>query len=408
MPVFSSCSEAAIQGKRNKSPRVHLFPVQPAGGLVESLTIPTPADHRASLCGQVLDHYRIDNLAACGGMADIFRATDIRTTRMVAIKVPHGELANDCVVMGSFAREERILQKFDHPGIIRAMRAPGHRRPYMVMEWVKGRLLRDILNEQVKLPPDRAIRIALSMCDALEHIHRAGVIHRDLKPENIMVDEKDQATIIDFGIAQTRASRLLTFSRDELTMGTPDYISPEQVKGKRGDGRSDLYALGMILYEMLTGELPFSGLNPLVVMNARLLNDPPAVRMVDPAISSQLEEILCRALLIDPRKRQGSARDFASDLRKLAEFRTPKRVRTRQQRSQRSTTNRIWLYLGLAMIPLLIFGLLLLEARREESFTDSSTSARRSLVTQLEQSDTEYSNQRTGRSELHQEYRLYS
>ena len=164
------------------------------------------------------------------------------------------------------------------------------------MEWVKGRLLRDILNEQIKLPPDRAVSIALSICDALEHIHRTGVIHRDLKPENIMVDEKDQATIIDFGIAQTRASRLLTFSRHELTAGTPDYISPEQVQGKRGDRRSDLYALGMVLYEMLSGELPFSGVNSLVVMNVRLLNDPPAVRTGDPAISSQLEEIICRAL----------------------------------------------------------------------------------------------------------------
>ena len=375
---------------------------------MQSLTIPTPADHCASLCGQVLDHYRIDNLAARGGMADIFRATDIRTTRMVAIKVPHEELANDRVVMRSFAREATILQKFNHSGIVRVMRAPGHRRPHMVMEWVKGRPLRDILNEQVKLPADRAVRIALSVCDALEHIHRAGVIHRDLKPENIMVDEKDQATIIDFGIAQTRASRLLTFSRGELTMGTPDYISPEQVKGKRGDGRSDLYALGVILYEMLSGELPFSGLNPLVVMNARLLNDPPAVRMVDPAISSQLEEILCRALSIDPRKRHGSARDFASDLRKLVEFRTPKRVRTRQQRSPRSTTNRIWLYLGLAMIPLLIFGLLLLEARREESFADSSTGARRSLVTRLEQSETGYSNEHSDRCKMHQDSRLHS
>ena len=374
---------------------------------MESLTIPPPANHHAATCGQVLEHYRLDNLAARGGMADIFRATDMRTTRIVAIKIPHRELANDGAFMQSFAREEKILKKFDHPGVVRVLREPGHRRPYMVMEWVKGRLLRDILNEQGKLPIDRAVNVALSICEALEHIHRRGVIHRDLKPENIMVDEKNQATIIDFGIAQTRASRLLIFSRDELTMGTPDYISPEQVKGKRGDGRSDLYPLGMILYEMLSGELPFSGLNPLVVMNARLLNDPPPVRTVDPAISSQMETIICRALSIDPRKRHGSARDFAADLRKLAEFRTPKRVGTGQQRSQRSTTNRLWLYLGLAMIPLLIFGLLLLEARREESFADRSTTARRFLVTQREQSETDCSNQHSGRCEMHHDSRLH-
>jgi len=354
----------------------------------------------------VLDHYRIDSLAARGGMADIFRATDMRSTRVVAIKVPRPELVNDGALVKSFAREARILEKFDHPGIVRVMREPGHDRPYMVMEWVKGRLLRDILNEQGKLPEDRAVHIALSICDALEHIHRRGVIHLDLKPENIMVDGEDRATIIDFGIARTRASRRLTFAAGSMTMGTADYISPERVKEKRGDRRSDLYALGMILYEMLSGELPFSGLNPLVVMNARLLNDPPAVRTVNPVISAQLEEIICRALERDLKKRYASAQDFASDLRNESEVGTPRHLRTRQQRSQRSTMKQIWLYLGLAMIPLLIFGLLLLEARREASSTNSSSVFRRSLVAQKSAMD--YAKLHSGRCALHQHPRLHS
>jgi serine/threonine-protein kinase len=360
---------------------------------VDSLTISAPADNHAVLCGQLLDHYRIDYLAARGGMADVFRATDMRTGRIVALKIPHPELADDSVLMDSFAREEQILRKFDHPGIVRVIREPGRSRRSLVMEWVKGRLLRDILDEQNKLPADRAIRIALSLCDALEHIHRRDVVHRDLKPENIMVDGEDRATIIDFGIAQTRASRWLTFSAGSRAMGTPDYVSPEQVEGKRGDQRSDIYALGVIIYEMLSGELPFSGLNPLVVMNARLLSDPPAVRTVNTAISPQLEELIRRALQRDPKKRHASARDFASDLSNQLEVGTPRRSRTRQQSNQRLISKRIWLYLGLAMIPLLIFGLLLAEARREASSTDSSSRGHRSVVTQTEQSEIEYTSQ---------------
>jgi serine/threonine-protein kinase len=371
-------------------------------------TISAPADNHAVFCRQLLDHYRIDYLAARGGMADVFRATDMRTTRIVAIKIPHPELADDSIRMESFAREEQILRKFDHPGIGQVIWEPGRSRPYMVMEWVKGRLLRDILDEQGKLPADRAIRIALSLCDALEHIHRRDVVHRDLKPENIMVDGEGRATIFDFGIAQTRASKRLTSSAGSITMGTPDYVSPEQVEGKRADHRSDLYALGVIIYEMLSGELPFSGLNPLVVMNVRLLSDPPVVSTVNPAISPGLEELICRALNRDPKKRHASARDFASDLSNQLEVGMPRRLRTRQQSNQLSISNRIWLYLGLAMIPPLIFGLLLLEARRESSSTDSSSRGHRSVVTQPEQSEIEYTEQQSDRGVARQYPKLHS
>ena len=343
---------------------------------MESLTIPVRADHHPDPCGQVLDHYRIEDFAARGGMADILRATDMRTGEPVAVKVPHPEFKDDGVFIPSFFTEEKILRRFDHPGIVRVMPESGHRRAYMVMKWVNGRLLRDILNEQGKLTADRAVRIALSICDALEHLHRGGVIHRDLKPENIMVDAEDRATIIDFGIALTRASRLLKFSAASRRMGTPDYISPEQVEGKRSDRRSDLYALGVILYEMLSGELPFSGPNPLMVMNARLLSEPPAIRTVNPELSSRLEEIVCRALESDPKRRYATAHVFFSELLKQSQAWSPKRPRTRHQRNRPSSAKQTWLYLGLAMIPLLIFALLLLEARREATATDISSLVR--------------------------------
>src|ERR1700736_6316780 len=161
----------------------------------------------------------------------------------------------------------------------------------MVMEWVDGRLLRKILDEQGKLQPQRAVGIALAICHALDYIHSHGVVHRDLKPENIMVDAKDGVKLIDFGIAAKAGARRLTFGRFSELMGTAEYISPEQVNGKRGDARSDLYALGVMLYEMLTGRAPFQGDNPLAIMNARLRNHPVPPREIEPRISPELQEI---------------------------------------------------------------------------------------------------------------------
>ena len=141
------------------------------------------------------------------------------------------------------------------------------------------------------------------MLDALEYIHANGVVHRDLKPENIMVDAEDNIKLIDFGIAGDSAARRLTYANFTATLGTPNYISPEQVKGKRGDGRSDIYSLGVILYEMLTGKLPFTGSSPLAAMNDRLLNYPIPPAVADPSISPQLQEVLYRALERDPKNR---------------------------------------------------------------------------------------------------------
>ena len=231
--------------------------------------------------GDHLDHYRIDGLVARSGMASIFRGTDLRNGRSVAIKVPHPEVESDPALFDRFRREEEIGKILDHPGVMKVFVDGDRSQVYMVMEWVDGLLLRKILDEQHKLPTERAIRLALRMLDALGYIHSRGVAHRDLKPENIMVDENDAIKIIDFGIAASSKSRRLTFAKLSQTMGTPDYISPEQVKGKRGDARSDLYALGVMLYEMLLGKVPFSGANPFLIMNDRLLNNPVPPRELD-------------------------------------------------------------------------------------------------------------------------------
>jgi serine/threonine protein kinase len=309
--------------------------------------------------GAKLDHYNIESLVARSGMASIYRATDSRTGRLVAIKVPHPEVEGDPLFFDRFKREEAIGKKLDHPAVMKVFEDEDRRRIYMVMEWVNGRLLRQILIEQKKLPIERAVRITLGICEALEYIHSQGVVHRDLKPENIMVDADDHVKLIDFGIAGAEGSRRLTFAKLTAAMGTPDYISPEQVKSKRGDARSDLYSMGVMLYEMLTGEVPFKGPNPFAIMNDRLLNNPIPPRELNPEISPQLQEIIYRALERNPANRYASAREFANDLRNQEQVGVAERTELRDWRKRRTPwVKQAIYYVMLAMIPIVIFGLM--------------------------------------------------
>jgi serine/threonine-protein kinase len=317
--------------------------------------------------GDQLDHYRLESLVARSGMASIYRATDFENGRTVAIKIPHPEVEADPLFYDRFKREEEIGKKLDHPGVMRVYADADRSRVYMVMEWVEGKLLRQILIEQKKLPIERAIRITLGICEALEYIHSKGVVHRDLKPENIMVDANDRVKLIDFGIAGSVGMRRLTFAKLTHAMGTPDYISPEQVKSKRGDARSDIYALGVMLYEMLTGDVPFHGPNAFAIMNDRLLNNPIPPRELNPEISPQLQEIIYRALERKSENRYASVREFAHDLRNQAQVGVAERPELRDWRKRRSPLGRkILFYIFLALIPVVIFGLLLFIAMQHK------------------------------------------
>ncbi len=325
----------------------------------QDLRMPAPAD--------ILDCYRLDAVVARGGMATLYRATDLRDNRTVALKLPHPEMEADPILVERFRREEEIGQLLDHPGIVKTFNHEPRSRLYMVLEWVEGRLLRAVLNAQRPLPADRAIRIARALCDALDAMHKRGIVHRDLKPENIMIGPDDDVKIIDFGIAMHEEARRITHVQNSPMLGTPDYISPEQVQGKRGDQRSDIYALGILFYEMLTGRVPFSGPNPLAVMNERLINDPPSPRSLNPALTPELEEILYRALEREPRHRYSTAQEMQWEIEHPEQVGIEDRGQTSARRSplaRRKFNTQLLLYAALALLPVAIFLLMLALARR--------------------------------------------
>ncbi len=231
---------------------------------------------------------------------------------------PHLEAECDVAFFERFRREEQIGQKLNHPGVVKVFRNDGRSRLYMVMEWVEDKPLRTLLSEQRKLAPDRAVSITLQICDALEYLHRNGVIHRDLKPENIILDSNDNVKL-SISASLAALAPVASPSASSPTPWEPGLHLPEQVQGKRGDARSDLFALGVMLYEMLTGRAPFQGSNPLAVMNARLRNNPVPPRQIEPAIPPRLQTIIYRALERDPKNRYATAKDFADGLAHLDE-----------------------------------------------------------------------------------------
>ncbi len=277
----------------------------------------TPSVSNEIQPGQLLDNrFQITDLINRSGMASIFKANDLKTGLTVAIKAPLMQFESDPASYSRFQREEEIGQSLLHPYILRIFAVPAEEksRPYIVMEYLQGQTLSALLRDIHPLPEPDAVKIASRICEALDVMHSNKIVHRDLKPQNIMVCNDGSIRVMDFGIAKSLKARRLTFVGFSPSMGTPDYMAPEQVKGKRGDERTDIYALGAILYEMCTGQTPYEGESPYAVMNARLTGDPIAPRKVNPKLTPVAEEIILHALERDPANRFQTAAEMKAEL----------------------------------------------------------------------------------------------
>ena len=301
--------------------------------------------------GDQIDSYRIEAPVSRSRTAAVYRAIDTRDGRTVALKVPDPEMETDPFLLERFRRAALIGEKLGHHGVMQVFTEVERSRVYMVMEWCDGKLLRQII-EGGTLPQERAIRICTGVLEALQYLHDNGVLHRALSPERIMVDEHDKIKVIGFGQASDSATRRLTFTNLTEELGTVDYVSPEQVSGKRGDGRSDIYSMGVILYEMLTGKIPFAGNTPVEAMKSRVSGPPIPPSVAMPSISPHLQEVIYRALERDPKNRYSRAADFAHDLHHLDQVGIEIRPELRDWKRQKSRLPRMILfYLLLLLIP---------------------------------------------------------
>jgi eukaryotic-like serine/threonine-protein kinase len=270
---------------------------------------------REPVAGERLDQYQLDELLARSGMASIFRATDTETGQTVALKIPHPQLESDVVFFERFKREEQMGQRLNHPAVVKVLTPRAKSRMYIAMEYVDGRSLRSITQTEAPLPRERALDIARQITEAVGYLHQQRVVHRDIKPENILLTADGKVKILDFGIALDESKRRLTWTGLSATLGTPDYMAPEQIGGRRGDARTDVYAVGTILYEMLTKNLPFNSTNATALLRAKANEDPRPPSYYQPRIDPALEAIAMRSIQRAPRDRYDSAEALLADLR---------------------------------------------------------------------------------------------
>jgi len=279
---------------------------------------PVPTSAEAGLPpGYVLDgRFRIAETLGRSRMATIYRAEDIADGyRPVAVKVPLQKVEHDPAWFARFLREQAMGARFDHPQLVKFLPTPSHQsRPYLVMEFLPGRTLAQVLGDARPLPEARAFRIASGACTALRHMHIRGVVHCDLKPSNLMIADDGTVRLLDFGLAAAPERRRRLLGSLGTIFGTPEYMAPEQVRQGFADERSDIYSLGAILFELLTGEVPFRREDPWESAYARLNGDPVAPRQLNPSVSPVAEEIVLHALQRRPGDRYASVAAFQAEL----------------------------------------------------------------------------------------------
>jgi len=264
--------------------------------------------------GDRVDQYELTDILARGGMASIFKAVDVGTGTPVVLKVPYIQYESDIVFFERFQREEDIGQRLAHPNIVKVLRPHEKSRMYMALEYIEGQRLIGMIQDHRPLAAEKALHIARQTCQALIYMHAHGVIHRDIKPENILVTPSGEVKIIDFGIATAEAARRLTWAGLSHALGTPEYVAPEQIRGRRGDARTDIYALGTMLYEMLTGNLPYASANSAGLLRSKLEEPPRPPSYYVPGFDESLEAIILKALELAPRDRYANAAEMLKDL----------------------------------------------------------------------------------------------
>ena len=269
---------------------------------------------------RVGNRYELGELIGYGGMAEVHRGRDVRLGRDVAIKILRADLARDPSFLNRFRREAQSAAGLNHPAIVAVydtgedIAHDGATVPFIVMEYVEGRTLRDIIKSEGPLPARRALEIAAEVAGALDFSHRNGLIHRDVKPANVMITRAGAVKVMDFGIARALADNAATATQTAAVIGTAQYLSPEQARGESVDARSDVYSTGCLLYELLTGSPPFQGDSPVAVAYQHVRENAPSPSTLNPAISPALDSIVMKALAKNPLNRYQSADEMRQDL----------------------------------------------------------------------------------------------
>ncbi|MFC4149178.1 Stk1 family PASTA domain-containing Ser/Thr kinase [Micromonospora mangrovi] len=268
--------------------------------------------------------YQVGELLGYGGMAEVHRGRDLRLGRDVAIKMLRADLARDATFQMRFRREAQNAASLNHPAIVAVYDTgeetgpTGETLPFIVMEFVNGRTLKEVLGAEGRLQPRRALEICADMCAALEFSHRHGIIHRDIKPGNVMLTQTGQVKVMDFGIARALASGATTMTQTSAVIGTAQYLSPEQARGEAVDARSDVYAGGCVLFELLCGHPPFVGDSPVSVAYQHVREAPPTPSDINPDVNPAVDAIVLKALSKNPLNRYQSAGEMRADLLRAA------------------------------------------------------------------------------------------